>query len=66
MARVGSDLFPCGQEDLEGLAALCGVVDGCVTFRVAAKQNQRNGTHNQASYLAHMQNICSPHQLVGV
>lgn len=30
MARVGSDLFPCGQEDLEGLAAQCGVMDGCV------------------------------------
>ncbi|CAM9316088.1 unnamed protein product, partial [Hapterophycus canaliculatus] len=28
MARVGSDLFPSGQEELESVAAQCGVVDG--------------------------------------
>lgn len=30
MARVGSDLFPSGQEELESVAAQCGVMDGCV------------------------------------
>eukprot|EP00752_Nemacystus_decipiens_P011039 g9808.t1 len=28
MSRVGSDLFPCGQEDLEALAGQCGITDG--------------------------------------
>lgn len=28
MARVGSDLFSVGQEELDRLAAQCGVVDG--------------------------------------
>ncbi|CAM9298583.1 unnamed protein product [Ectocarpus fasciculatus] len=28
MTRVGSDLFSCGQEELDRLAAQCGVVDG--------------------------------------
>lgn len=28
MARVGSDLFSHGLEDLKALAAQCGIVDG--------------------------------------
>ena len=35
MVRVGSDLFPPGQEDLEVLAAQCGVTDGCVWCRTS-------------------------------
>lgn len=34
MTRVGSDLFPCGQEDLEALAVQCGIMDGCVWRRM--------------------------------
>lgn len=38
MSRVGSDLFPDGQEELEALAAQCGIMDGCVDGRFCRKQ----------------------------
>ncbi len=38
MARVGSDLFPNGQEELEALAAQCGIMDGCVGGRFCLQE----------------------------